>query len=97
MLAARLRPYRRMIAVVAVGLLGIWLLFLDSYSLYNRITWQRTSNRLRAENTYLQEQIRILEAKNAAELSDEDVEKIAREQYGMRLPGEMVYRLQENP
>ena len=86
-----------MIAVVAVGLLGIWLLFLDSYSLYNRITWQRTSNRLRAENTYLQEQIRILEAKNAAELSDEDVEKIAREQYGMRLPGEMVYRLQENP
>lgn len=85
---------RRRIVLAALVLLGIWLAFFDSHSLYKRYGWHRERAALRADNAALEEQIQDLSAKLADGLSDEVVEQIAREQYGMRRPGETVYRVE---
>ncbi len=74
-------------------MLGIWLLFFDSYSLWNSVSWRREHTRLEAENARLRQENAALERKVSEGLSDEVVEQIAREQYGMRRPTETVYRL----
>lgn len=95
-LVTRLRPHRRLLLVALVLVTFVWLLFFDSYSLYDRLIWQRSYDRVREENEHLEAEIRRLERQNATELSDEEVEHIAREQYGMKKPGETVYRLKES-
>ena len=85
------RRYRRPIVLVAVGLLLVWLTFFDSHSFVRRATWWQESTELRRENERLSTQIESIEATLEAGLSDDDVERIAREQYGMRRPGETVY------
>ena len=44
----------------------------------------------------LRERIEVLESQLSDGPSDEDVERIAREKYGMRKPGETVYRVQDD-
>lgn len=83
-----------------VGLLAVFLLvwfgFLDTYSLYTRYQLNmekkeliRSTNELRTESGLLEAKIKAIE-KNPFLL-----EKIAREEYGMRKPGETVYRVRE--
>lgn len=93
-------PRRRLqgpfILVVAV-LAGIWFTFFDSHSLVKRIQWHQELARLTEENEALREEIDTLEERLAEPLSDEIIEKIAREEYGMRRPGETVYRVEQKP
>jgi cell division protein FtsB len=70
---------------------GVWFLFFDSHSLVQRGQYYAEARELRAENAALQAEIDRLEAQLDAGLSDDLVEAIAREQYGMRHPGETVY------
>ncbi|WP_456426846.1 FtsB family cell division protein [Rhodocaloribacter sp.] len=86
-------PVRRWILLTAVALLGVWLLFFDSYSLWNSVAWRREHARLEAENAMLRQENAALERKVSEGLSEEVVERIAREQYGMRRPTETVYRI----
>lgn len=90
----RSRGSRRRLIAVALALLVLWLLFFDSHSIYRRVQWHREYLQLRAENERLRAQIDDLSSKLEAGLSDEVVEQIAREQYGMRRPGETVYRVE---
>lgn len=85
------RRFRRPIVLVAVGLLLVWLTFFDSHSFVRRALWWQESTELRRENEELSAQIEAIQASLEAGLTDEDVERIAREQYGMRRPGETVY------
>jgi cell division protein FtsB len=88
------RPaWRRRLLFLGLGLLAGWLAFFDSHSLLRRATYahrlhelQEENERLRAENAALQERL-------AAGLDPTTVERVAREQYGMRRPGETVYRV----
>ncbi len=86
-------PVRRWILLTAVALLVGWLLFFDSYSVWNSVAWRREHARLEAENEALRQENAALERKVAEGLSEEVVERIAREQYGMRRPTETVYRV----
>ena len=71
-------------------LLG-WLAFFDSHSILKRVAWHQERAEVRAQNEELASQIAEIEAQLEQGLSDELVERLAREQYGMRRPGESVY------
>ena len=80
--------------VVVAAALGSFL-FLDSHSLLKRMTWRSEYTEVRQENERLQTDIEQLEKEVSEGLSDEAVEKIAREEYGMHRPGETVYPVEE--
>lgn len=75
-------------------LLLLWIAFFDSHSLLRRYQWHREYDRLTRENERLRQQIDTLQARIDRPLSDEVVERIAREAYGMKRPGETVYRVE---
>lgn len=87
---------RRLIGAVLVGFL-IWVAFFDSHSMFKRVRWHQEYVRLAHTNEVLERQIDSLETQLKAPLSDEVVEQIAREEYGMRRPGERVYRVDTIP
>jgi cell division protein FtsB len=91
------KKLRRRIVVGAVSLAFIWIAFFDSHSLQNRIGWWKERNELIDENEALRSRIEAIEASLEQGLSDHDVERIAREQYGMRRPGETVYPQRHEP
>ena len=79
---------------LGLGLL-VWVAFFDSHSLAKRFAWHQELHQFSAENAALQAQIGVLEEGLEATPSASVVEEIAREQYGMRRPGETVYRVEE--
>jgi len=85
---------------ILLGLLGlvlvIWFLFVDAYSLKTR--WDlgqqkkeliQKTQELKSESETLEQDIQKLE--NNPDL----IEKIAREEYGMKKPGEKVYKIKK--
>ena len=83
---------RRLLLAGAVGL-AVWIGFLDSHSVWRRVAYAREHRALVAENEALRAEAAELEALLAAPVSDATVERIAREEYGMRRAGETVYRV----
>ena len=81
------------VSLVFAGLL--WFTWFDSYSLVRRAKWQREYEQLVEENMQLRNEIAELQSMLENPPSDETIEKIAREQYGMRRDGETVYRIEE--
>ena len=71
----------------------IWIAFFDSHSLLRRYQWHQEKTQLSTENEALREEIRHLRRQVDRPLTDSLVERIAREEYGMKRPGETVYRL----
>ena len=88
------RSVQRWVLLIGLLLLGTWLAFFDSHSIDRRVEWHREAAQLVAENESLRTDIARLEQQLQEAGSDEVVEKIAREQYGMRRPGERVYRVE---
>lgn len=70
-----------------------WIAFFDSHSLLRRYQWHQERNQLSAENEALREDIQRLRRELDRPLTDSLVERIAREEYGMKRPDETVYRL----
>ncbi len=88
---------KRYIFGIGLVLLLAWLAFFDSHSLWDRYQWSREYDRLAAENAQLEEDIETVQRDLEAVQSDAVVEKVAREQYGMRKEGEKVYRVEATP
>lgn len=88
------RSLRRGLLIGAAVLVFVWIAFFDSHSLLRRIQWHHEYTQLSEENAALQERINDLEQRLDQPLPDEAIEKIAREQYGMKRPDETVYRLE---
>ncbi len=86
---------KRWLWIAGATFLLVWFVFLDSHSLLSRIQWHREHAQLEQNNTLLRAQILELESRLARRLTDEEVEQIAREEYGMSRPGEVVYTLEE--
>ena len=91
----RPRLRRRLLLVGLVALIG-WLAFFDSHSLVRRVGYYHELRQISAENERLRAENTVLDEQVNEGLSDEMAERVAREQYGMRRPGETVYRLEED-
>ena len=89
------RTLPRWLGLLALAGLVLWLLFFDSHSVVKRVGWHQELAALEAENAALEARIEQLEAQLEEVAADDVVEQIAREQYGMRRPGETVYRVAE--
>lgn len=87
--------FRRRLLLLGLVAAAVWVLFFDSYSLVGRVHYYADYRALSSENAQLQADIDRLQQQVSAGLSDEVVEEIAREQYGMRRPGETVYPVED--
>lgn len=86
---------RTRLLLAGLLMLGLWLLFFDSHSVLQRVQWHHELATLREENVRLEAEIATLETQMNELDSDLVIERIAREQYGMRRPGETVYRIEQ--
>jgi len=77
----------------AVLVLVLWIGFIDSHSVWKRASASSELQRLQRENAHLEAQILYFETMLQGPLTDEAIERAAREQYGMRRSGETVYPL----
>lgn len=78
------------------GVLFVWIAFFDSHSLLRRYQWHQERDQLTKENAQLRNDIQQLREQLDRPLSDSLIERIAREEYGMKRPDETVYRLKED-
>jgi cell division protein FtsB len=85
----------KLLFIAAMFCLLVWLTFFDSHSLFQRVKWHRELAQLRASNEEMELRIVEIEAKLEEADTDAVIEQMAREQYGMRKPGEAVYRVQQ--
>ena len=87
------RIRRRLLGAALVGL-ALWVAFFDSHSILRRVGYARELDRLSVENAQLAADNERLGAQIERGLDDETLERVAREEYGMRRPGERVYRVE---
>jgi cell division protein FtsB len=89
---------RRRFVLMGLGILAIvWFLFLDSHSLWTRVQLHREHARLSEHNAAMAAEIAELEMKLSRPLTDDEVERIAREEYGMQREDETVYPIEVDP
>lgn len=84
--------FRWVVGLLLAGVLT-WVLFFDSHSVLRRYSWQQELESLRKENAELRQNIERLRTKLDRPLPDSVVARIAREEYGMKRPGETIYRI----
>lgn len=83
-----------LIGVLATFIL-LWIGFLDTYSIWARVRLSRERADLIRRTEQLIKESEELDKKIKALQADPTLlERIAREEYGMRRPGETVYRIQ---
>lgn len=87
---------RRLLIGGVLCALFVWITFFDSHSLLRRYQWHQEHEQLTEENEQLRRDIERLRNQLDRPLSDSLIERIAREEYGMKRPDETVYRLQRN-
>lgn len=85
---------RRRLLLAGALALTVWVALFDSHSLLRRATYAHELDRLTEENATLSSDNEALSARMQRGLDAETVEKVAREQYGMRRPGDRVYRVE---
>lgn len=95
MSASKKRLRRWLLGGILVALF-VWIGFFDSHSLLRRYQWHQEHEQLAQENEELRRKNEQLREQLDRPLTDSLVERIAREEYGMKRPGETVYRLQED-
>lgn len=84
----------RWLVLGVAALVAVWVAFFDSHSIEKRLRFRQQHARLTAENDSLRRQIEALQEKLQTPPADSTIERIAREEYGMRRPGETVYRVE---
>ncbi|MDZ7691527.1 MAG: septum formation initiator family protein [Balneolaceae bacterium] len=78
------------------GFVFIWFAFIDTYSLWTRYQLSERKENLRQKTQQLEAEAAQLEQKIEDLKSDSSLlERIAREEYGMRKEGEVVYKIRE--
>ena len=72
----------------------VWFVFFDTYSLLTRYQLSQRQTDLVSKTATLKQETELLEQKiNRLRNDTALIEQIAREQYGMRKPGETVYKI----
>ncbi len=92
-----LRWRRSLLFFVLLVMLILWFGFFDTYSLRTRILLENEKKELIKETERLQAETMEYQQKlDSLESNPQLLERIAREEYGMRKPGETIYRIQED-
>jgi len=91
-----LRWRKSFLALVLVGFVVIWFTFLDTYSIWTRIQLSQRKTELKTKTEKLKKETATLKQKiNDLKTDPFLLERIAREEYGMKKPGETVYKIKE--
>lgn len=91
-----LRWRKSFLALILGGFIFIWFAFIDTYSLWTRIELSQRKAELKEKKQQLQKETLILKKKIKNLESDPFLlERIAREEYGMKKEGENVYKIKE--
>jgi cell division protein FtsB len=89
-----LRWRKQFLFTVLAAFLIVWFAFLDTYSLTTRIRLSQERSDLMRKTEQLRTETEELEKKIANLRNDSALlERIAREDYGMKKPNETVYRI----
>lgn len=89
-----LRWRKQFLFTMLAGFLVIWFAFLDTYSLTTRIRLSQEKADLIRKTELLRADTEDLENKIANLRNDSALlERIAREEYGMKKPNEIIYRI----
>lgn len=79
---------------ILVGFVVLWFTFFDTYSLYTKYQLESQKNELIERTQELEVKTVELDEKiSNLEENPDLLEKIAREEYGMRKPNETVYKI----
>ena len=91
-----LRWSKSFLLLVLGGIIFIWFSFIDTYSLWTRYQLNQRYDELKAKTEQLENDTDQLKQK-IENLSNDPVllERIAREEYGMKKEGETIYKIKE--
>lgn len=91
-----LRWRKSFLLLVLGGFVVIWFAFIDTYSLWTRYTLAQRKADLKQKTEQLQAETEELKRKvKDLETNPDLLERIAREEYGMKKEGETVYKIRE--
>lgn len=91
-----LRWRKSFLFLILGGFVVIWFTFLDTYSIWTRVQLSQRKAELKAKTKQLKAETRVLKQKIDKIKTDPFLlERIAREEYGMKKPGETVYKIKE--
>lgn len=91
-----LRWRKSFLGLILGAMVFIWFAFFDTYSIWTRIQLNQRMNDLQAKKQELQQETSILKDKIEDLETDQSLlERIAREEYGMKKEGETVYKIKE--
>lgn len=91
-----LRWRKSFLFIILGGFIFIWFAFIDTYSIWTRITLDQRKSDLKEKTEILKAE--TVELKQKIENLKNDpalLERIAREEYGMKKEGEKVYKIKE--
>ncbi len=91
-----LRWKKSFLISILAGFLVLWFGFLDNYSIYTRYQLHQEKAELKREIEQLRTETELLETQiNQLHTDSFHFERIAREEYGMKKPGEVIYEIRD--
>ena len=91
-----LRWRKSFLFLILGGFVVIWFTFIDTYSIWTRIELSQRKAELKAKKEQLKAETNLLKKKIESLRTDPFLlERIAREEYGMKKEGETVYKIKE--
>lgn len=89
-----LRWSKSFLILIMAGVIFVWFAFIDTYSLWARYQLHQRKETLQTRITQLKQETKELKQKIHNLKSDPALlERIAREEYGMKKEGETVYKI----
>lgn len=86
---------RSWIVGTLIAFIAVWFLFFDTHSLYTKYQLEQQKKELIERTRQFEEKTAELEKKiEDVEKNPELIERIVREEYGMKKPNETVYRIE---
>lgn len=91
-----LRWRKSFLVLILGGFMMIWFTFIDTYSIWTRVELNQRKTELKEKKQQLKSETETLK-KNIENLETDPflLERIAREEYGMKKEGETVYKIKE--
>ena len=89
-----LRWSKSFLLLVLGGVIIIWFLFIDTYSLWTRYQLNQREQALKAKTEQLEAETKqIIQKIDRLSQDPALLERIAREEYGMKKEGETIYKI----